>query len=84
MNLKFIDDYINSKLAENEEFIKFTYYELKIKNNLTDEDIAIFLNLAKTRLSNIGYKVYNEGEKYTYKEETYTVQTTELMIAIKE
>ena len=33
MNLQFVNDYIERKLAENENYIRYTFYELRIKNN---------------------------------------------------
>lgn len=83
MTLQFIDNYINSKLSENEEFIRFTYYELKVKSNLSEQDIKMFLNLAKTKLQNIGYNVYFTNEPYLYRGEAKTVEKNEFMIAIK-
>lgn len=83
MNLKFIDDYINSKLSENEDFIRFTYYELKVKSDLSEQDIKMFLNLAKTKFQNIGYNVFFTGEPYMYKNEVKIVEKNEFMIAIK-
>ena len=58
MTLEFVDNHLNKKISENEEFIRFSYYELRVKNNLTDEETAKFLTLAKNKLENIGYKVY--------------------------
>ena len=34
MDLQFVDNYINKKLEENENYIRYTFYELRIKNNL--------------------------------------------------
>ena len=84
MTLKFIEDYINSKLMENDEFVKFTYYELRVKNNLSEEDIRMFLNLAKNKFMNMGYNVYFINNEYTYKGETKKVEQNEYMVAFKE
>lgn len=35
MDLQFVDNYINKKLEENENYIRYTFYELRIKNNLS-------------------------------------------------
>lgn len=84
MTLKFIEDYINKKLSENDEFVRFTYYELRVKNNLSEEDIRMFLGLARNKFENMGYKVYFIGNEYTYKRETKKVEQNEYMVAIKE
>ena len=36
---------LDSKIAENENFIRFTFYELRVKNNLSEEDTNEFLRL---------------------------------------
>lgn len=84
MTLKFIEDYINKKLSENDEFVKFTYYELRVKCNLSEEDIRMFLGLARNKFENMGYKVYFIGDEYTYKGETKVVEQNEYMVAFKE
>lgn len=42
MTDKFIFDYIALKEQQNSEFIRYSYYELKIKSNLSDEEIDRF------------------------------------------
>jgi len=83
MSLEFVENYISQKISENEEFIRFSYYELRVKNNLTEEEKAKFLTLAKNNLENIGYKVYFTDAQYEFKEAIQTVQPNELLIAIK-
>ena len=43
MNLKFVDDYIQKKLSENENYIRYTFYELRVKNNLSEDEVDKFL-----------------------------------------
>ena len=83
MTLEYIDDYINKKLAENEEFIVFTYYELRIKSNLAKNEVDNFLKLAQTKLENIDFRVYATGEQYVYAGNVEIVKENELMVAIK-
>lgn len=84
MTLKFIEDYINKKISENDEFVRFTYYELRVKSNLSEEDIRMFLGLAKNKFENMGYTVYFIGNEYTYKGKIKKVEQNEYMVAIKE
>lgn len=42
MDLQFVDNYINKKLEENENYIRYTFYELRIKNNLSEEEVDKF------------------------------------------
>lgn len=82
----FVINYINDKLAQskNEDFIGYTFYELKIKNNLNDEEIGRFLEINKDYFENKGYLVFFTGAKYSYKGANTVVQDNEMMIAIKE
>lgn len=83
MTLKYIDDMIESKMKENEECIKFSFYELKIKENLSEQDINDFLRLACQKLENNGYEVYSVGEKYTYNGQIQEVNNNLYFVAIK-
>ena len=74
---------LDSKMAGNENFIRFTFYELRVKNNLSEEDTDEFLRLAMTYLENKGYKVYIGNARYTYKNANQNVQPNELLIAFK-
>ena len=81
----FVIKYIDNKLkkVENPDFIKYTFYELRIKNNLTEEEIDRFLKINKDYFENKGYEVFFTGAKFIYKDMTLTVQDNELMIAVK-
>ena len=83
MTKQFVTDYINNKIAENENFIRFTFYELRIKNNLSEEDTEEFLKLCMTYLDNKDYEVYVGNTRYFYKNATQNVQPNELLIAFK-
>ena len=37
MSLQQIDLYLNDKLKENNNYIVFTFYELRVKNNLSEK-----------------------------------------------
>ena len=73
MTLEFIDNYLNSKLAQNKEIIRFSFYEVRMKLNLSEEDSIIFLQLIAQKLMNTGYLVYKTGEEYTYNGQKYTI-----------
>ncbi len=84
MTDKFIIDYIAKKEKENPEFIRYSYYELKIKSNLNDEEIDKFLRVNRDYFENHGYKVYFTNARYEYNGAFQNVQPNELMIAFKE
>ncbi len=82
----FVINYITKKIKESEDenYIRYTFYELKVKYNLSEEDVDRFLQINKNYFENNNYKVYFTGDKYVYKNANRTVQDNELMIAVKE
>lgn len=84
MTVKFVEDYLNSKLKENEEYIVCTFYELRVKCNLSEEDVDQFLEWGRNKLQNMRYKVYFTGTRFIYQNENRIVEDNQYMIAIKE
>lgn len=84
MTTQFVEKLIHSKMNVEQNEIIFTFYELRIKHNLTEEQTDEFLALCKTRLENLDYKVFFSGARFTYKEQQKVVQDNELLVAIKE
>ncbi len=83
MTMQEVSDYLNNKIAESENFIRITFYELRVKYNLSDEETQFFLKITKNKFENNGYKVYFTNDEYEFNNIKYTVQQNELMIAIK-
>ncbi len=83
MTLKFITDYIDDKIRKDENKVVFSFYEIRIKLDLSEEETDEFLKLSRTRLENLGYQVYFTGAKYPYNNSEMVVQANELMVAIK-
>ena len=84
MTMQEITEYLDNKINENENIVVVTFYEVRIKFDLSEEETQEFLRLCRTRLENLGYQVYFTGAKYTYQGQSKVVQTNELMVAIKE
>lgn len=80
----FIIKYIDNKVSENEEYIRYSYYDLKVKNNLTEKEIDEVLRVSRDYFENKGYCVYFTGARFIYNNTNMTVQDNELMIAIKQ
>lgn len=78
-----VADYLDEKMEKNDKLIKCTFYELRIKKNLTQDETEQFLGFCKNRLKNNNYKVYTTGQQYIYENETKVVQDNELLIAIR-
>ena len=73
-----------NKIEKNENYIKCTFYELRVKRTLSEEQVDELLKLAKTRLENMNYQVYFTGAKFKYNGKEQQVQSQDYMIAIKE
>ena len=81
--IKIIEETLEEKMQKDDKFIKYSFYELKINKNLTDEELDRFLNLIKIKLEKMNYIVMFTGTKYVYKNANRTVQDNELMVAIE-
>ena len=84
MTMQDITNYLDQKAEKNEKEIIITFYEIRVKANLTEEETDEFLRLCRTRLENQGYDVYFTGARYTFEGNKKIVQQKELMVAIKE
>ena len=84
MTMQEITQYLDNKINSDENIVIITFYEVRIKFDLSEEQTQEFLRLCMKRLENLGYQVYFTGAKYMYQGESKVVQTNELMVAIKE
>lgn len=82
--IKLIENTLKDKIKSNPNYIRYSFYELRVKYNLSEEDTDRFLFLIRTKLENEDYKVYFTGAKFEYSGAKITVQDNELMIAVKE
>lgn len=81
--LNFIESYMEEKINQDENYIVCTFYDIRVKHNLSEKETDEFLILSRNKLQNLGYKVYFSGAKYTYNNCNRTVQDNELLVAIK-
>lgn len=82
--MKLIDQLISTKLTEDENYLRFSFYEVRVKEKVEESEEKRFLELAKTKLNNMGYNVYLENDEFIYNDANMRVQPNELLIAIKE
>lgn len=82
--VQIIEKTLKKKINENNKFIRYSFYELKVVENLTDEEMDRFLELIKIKLEKDGYTVLFTGTKFVYESSNRTVQSNELIIAIKD
>ena len=83
MNLQEIDLYLEDKLKQNRNCVIFTFYELRVKLNLSSEQMYNFLHLVSTKLENNNYQIYRTGQEYFYREKL-RVEDNQLLVAVKE
>lgn len=81
---QFIIELISRKEQENAEFVKYTFYELRVKYNLTEQETNEVLRVSKDYFQNKGYKVYFTGDRFEYQNANRMVQDNELMVAMKD
>lgn len=79
-----IDKLVEEKLEIDEKFLRFTFYEVMVKNKVSNQQESKFLSLAKNKLNNMRYTVYFQDQQFMYNEARMRVQPNELLIAIKE
>lgn len=81
---EYVEDFVAEKLAKNPKMIRYTYYELKVKLNLTEKGLDRFLRCSKIILEELNYKVFFTGAKFNFENAARVVETNEYMIAIKD
>lgn len=80
----FTINYINQKVQENENYIRYSYYELKVKIGLNEREIYELLKVSKDYFENKGYRVYFANAEFEYQNIKRKVESNEYMIAIKD
>lgn len=83
MNLKEFTDFLDKKIEENERYVRITFYELRIEQNLSEQETKDFLKLAKNRLINFGYEVYMREEDCNLQNNNVILDDNELLIGIR-
>ena len=64
--INLIEQTLNDKMKQDENFIRYSFYEVNVKYGLNKNEKSLFLNLLKTKLVNNKYKVYLEGQRFKY------------------
>ena len=81
---QFTKELIESKEIENTNYIRYSYYELKVKDNLTEKEIDYVLKSSRDYFENKGYKVYFTNAEFEYQNVKRRVEINEYMIAFKD
>lgn len=80
----FTINFIKQKENENENYIRYSYFELKVKSGLTEKEIDEVLRVSRDYFENKGYRVYFTNAEFEYQNAKRKVESNELMIAIKD
>lgn len=83
MTLEELTKMIEQKRYKNEDKIVFTYYEMRVKQNLSPEELEKVLELITNYLVNNGYSIYREKQEYEYQGKKEKVESNEVLVAIK-
>lgn len=86
--INIIETTLIDKMINDPNYIRYTFYEVNIKYpqsyGIEKQDIGMFLQLLRTKLKNDNYHVYSEGQKFEYNNAKMTVQSNEVLVAMKE
>lgn len=82
-DLEEINTYLENKIKSNTNKIICTYYEVKFELNISEKDENAFLILARDKFQEYGYDVYFTNAKYFYNNKINTVESNQMIIAIK-
>ena len=82
----FIIAFIHKKEKEssNRNYIEYSYYELKVKYGLTEEQIDEVLRVSRDYFENKYYNVYFTNAEFEWYGQKRKVETNDYMIAIKQ
>lgn len=81
---EFVENFIADKIAINPKLVRYTYYELRVKLNLTEKGLDRFLKCSKIILEELNYNVFFTGARFKFENADRVVETNEYMIAIKD
>ena len=73
--------YIDYRIEQQNNYIVFTYYELRIKMKMTKSETLSFLHIVRQKLEDKGYSIYTTGQKF-YFNGTKIVEDNQLMVAV--
>lgn len=76
--------YISNKIVESGNYIVFSYYDVRVRHNVSNDELQDFIEDAEEILEEKGYNVYLENENYIYNGSNRIVQCSEVLVAIKE
>lgn len=83
MTMQEITDFLDKKIEKDINEIIITFYEVRVKMGLSEQETDTFLEYCKTRLENLEYQVFFTGAKFVYKNANRTVFVSEKKNALE-
>lgn len=80
---EFVENFIADKIAISPRLVRCTYYELKVKLNLTENGLDRFLKCSKIILEELNYNVFFTGARFKFDEADRVVETNEYILLLK-
>lgn len=74
---------LKEKKMKDDNYIRYTFFELKVKYGLSEDEVDTFLKLIRDLLIEENYDVYFTGTRYEYNHAKMMVQANEMLIAVK-
>lgn len=92
MTQRQIDNVIETTLIEkkinNQNYIRYSFYEINVKYpkeyGIEKQDLGMFLQQLRKRLKEENYHIYTEGQRFEYDNAKITVQSNEVLVAVKQ
>lgn len=81
--IELIETTLNEKMKKNDNYVRYSYFEVNVRYKLSEKDKKTFLELLINKLENNNYHIYKEGQRFNYNGANMLVQSNEELIAIK-
>ena len=78
---EYVKKYIADKLEIDKNYVRYSYYDLRVNQNLSEGEVNDFLRCSKKLLEGLGFNVYFTGARFKYQGAARIVESNEYMIA---
>lgn len=83
-----IETTLIEKKINDPNYIRYSFYEINVKYpkeyGIEKQDLGMFLQYLRKRLKDENYRIYTEGQKFEYNNAKITVQSNEVLVAVKQ
>lgn len=79
-----VDRYIEKLIAKDENYIRCSFFDVRMNEKVSEQELNDFLRECKKKLENKGYSVFFTGARFNYMGAARVVETNEYLIGIKD